>query len=128
MNASKYKDTVYRIIGAAMAVHEELGWGLLEAVYQEALSWELEEREISNRCQEEILIYYKKHLMKKRYRMDIIAGDIIIELKSAEKICSAHRSQLCNYLRLARKPVGIIINFGAKSLQGERWIYDEETN
>lgn len=67
--------------------------------------------------------------MKKRYRMDIVVeDDIIIELKSTSKICSAHRAQLCNYLRLTHKPVGVIINFGTDILQGERWIYDEATN
>ena len=60
--------------------------------------------------------------------MDIVVDDIVIELKSATEIISAHRAQLCNYLRLTRKPIGILINFGAPTLQGERWVYDEKTN
>lgn len=128
MNPKKYRDTVYRIIGAAMTVHDELGWGLLEAVYEEALSLELKDNGINNKRQEEITIYYKQHLLEKRYKMDIVIDDVVIELKSTRNICSAHRAQLCNYLRLTHKPVGLLINFGAPSLQGERWIYDEETN
>ena len=128
MDPKKYRDTVYKIIGAAMTVHEELNWGLLEAIYEEALSLELHDIGIDNKRQEEITTYYKHHLMEKKYKMDIVVDDIVIELKSTKNICSAHRAQLCNYLRLTHKPIGLIINFGAKSLQGERWIYDEETN
>ena len=125
----KHYDTqVYEIIGAAMRVHEVLKHGLLEAVYQEALSWELEQRGIENIREKEIEIYYGKHLLEKKYKMDIVAGDIIIELKSQKKITSVHRAQLCNYLRLTKKPIGLLINFGGTSLQGERWVYHEETN
>lgn len=59
--------------------------------------------------------------------MDIVVGNIIIELKSVTSLQSEHRAQLCNYLRLTRKPLGILINFGLKSLKGERWAYDDET-
>ena len=127
IDARKYKDTVYEIIGAAMQVHKILNYGLLEGVYQEALSWELEQRGIANKREEEIEIYYGNHLLEKRYKMDIVVDDVV-ELKSVRKITSAHRAQLCNYLRLTKKPIGLLINFGTASLQGERWIYDEETN
>ena len=60
--------------------------------------------------------------------MDIVVGDIIIELKSVTSITPVHRAQLCNYLRLTRKPLGLLINFGEESLIGERWAYDEDTN
>ena len=60
--------------------------------------------------------------------MDILVGDIVLEIKSVVKMLPAHRAQLCNYLRLSRKPIGILINFGEKDLIGERWAYDEETN
>ena len=65
---------------------------------------------------------------RKIYQMDIVVGDIVVELKSVEELNSAHRAQLFNYLRLTKKPVGMLINFGASSLQGERYGYDEETN
>lgn len=60
--------------------------------------------------------------------MDIVVDDIIIELKSVVKILPAHRAQLCNYLRLTRKPIGLLINFGESQLMGERWAFDEKTN
>lgn len=111
-----------------MMVHSEMGWGLLEPVYQEALHLELLDRGIVNERELEMPVYYKNHLLDKKYKMDIVVDDIIVELKSVTKLVSAHRAQLCNYLRLTRKPLGLLINFGEESLIGERWAYDEETN
>lgn len=125
---TKYANKVYKIIGSAMAVHSEMGWGLLESVYQEALHLELIDRGIANERELEIPVYYKKHLLDKKYRMDLVVDDIIVELKSVSKLVSAHRAQLCNYLRLTRKPLGLLINFGEENLIGERWAYDEKTN
>ena len=123
-----YSDSVYKIIGAAMAVHTELRCGLLEPVYQEALHLELLDRGIDNQREQEITVHYKHHTLEKQYKMDIVVGDIVVELKSVPKLLAVHRAQLCNYLRLTRKPVGLLINFGGKDLIGERWAYDEDTN
>jgi GxxExxY protein len=128
MNPKDYKDKVYEIIGAAMEVHSVLNWGLLEAVYNEALHLELLDRGIDNEREQNLPCYYKNHLMEKRYQMDIVVGDIIIELKSVEELTSAHRAQLFNYLRLTQKPIGLLINFGQESLQGERYAYNKLTN
>lgn len=111
-----------------MEVHRVLKHGLLEAVYEECLSLELQAHKITNKRQQEILIYYKERLLDKKYKMDIVVDDIIIELKSKSKITAAHRAQLCNYLRLTQKPIGILVNFGSTTLQGERWAYDKDTN
>lgn len=128
MNPKEYKNTVYKIIGAAMNVHSELGWGLLEPVYNEALHLELQDCGIDNEREKKLPVFYKQHQMDKFYKMDIVVGDIIIELKSVKELISAHRAQLFNYLRLTKKPIGLLINFGQKSLQGERYGYIEETN
>ena len=128
LDLSKYSNKVYKIIGAAMTVHSELNWGLLEPVYQEALHLELLDRDIDNVREKEIEVFYKKHKLEKKYKMDIVVDDIIVELKSVTKLIPAHRSQLCNYLRLTRKPLGLLINFGEESLIGERWAYDADTN
>ena len=111
-----------------MTVHSKLRWGLLEAVYQEALHLELLDRGINNVREQEIEVYYKKHLLEKKYKMDIVVDDIIVELKSVSELAPAHRAQLCNYLRLTRKPLGLLINFGEKNLIGERWAYDDDSN
>ena len=128
MDFKKYKDTVYQIIGAAMEVHSELNWGLLEPVYNEALHLELLDRGIDNEREKQLPCYYKHHKLEKFYQMDIVVGDVVVELKSVDELDSAHRAQLFNYLRLTKKPIGLLINFGQSSLQGERYGYDEETN
>ncbi len=124
----KYKDTVFTIVGAAMTVHNELNYGLLEAVYNEALHLELLDLGIENETEKAIKCYYKQHLLEKSYKMDIVVKDIILELKSVNELTSAHRVQLFNYLRLTKKPIGILINFGQSKLQTERYAFIEETN
>ena len=123
LRAVEYADVVYEIIGAAMEVHRKLNWGLLEPVYQEALHLELLDRGIENEREKNIEIYYKKHHLDKSYKMDIVVGDVIVELKSVTQLIAKHRAQLCNYLRLSRKPVGLLINFGEEKLVGERWVF-----
>ena len=124
----QYKDIVYQIIGAAMNVHDELSWGLLEPVYNEALHLELLDNNIANEREKHLPCYYKHHQLEKFYQMDLVVDDVVVELKSVEELSSAHRAQLFNYLRLTRKPIGLLINFGQPSLQGERYGYDEVTN
>lgn len=128
MDYTRYQELVYKIIGAAMTVHSEIRWGVLEPIYQEALSMELRMCGVPNKREQEIIAYYKGVELEKKYKMDIVVDDIIIELKSVVKILPAHRAQLCNYLRLTKKPIGILINFGEPRLIGERWAYDEHTN
>ena len=128
MNYKKYKDIVYQIIGASMEVHDELNWGLLEPVYNEALHLELLDRGVENEREKLVPCFYKGRRLEKYYQMDIVVGDVVVELKSVDELNSAHRAQLFNYLRLTRKPIGILINFGQSSLQGERYGYDEDTN
>ena len=128
MDYKKYKEIVYQIIGAAMEVHDELNWGLLEPVYNEALHLELLDRGVSNEREKQIPCFYKNRRLEKFYQMDIVVGDVVVELKSVDELNSAHRAQLFNYLRLTKKPIGLLINFGQPSLQGERYAYDEETN
>jgi GxxExxY protein len=128
MDPKAYKDVTYKIIGAAMKVHNELGWGLLEPVYNEALHLEMLDEGIKNEREMMLPCYYKHHQMEKYYKMDIVVGDIIVELKSVKEIVSGHRAQLFNYLRLTKKPIGLLINFGQQSLQGERYAYIKDTN
>ncbi len=124
----QYQNIVYKIIGAAMTVHRELNFGLLEAIYQEALESELNTLGIQCKTECSVPVYYKGNLLKKHYEIDLLAGDIICELKSVSKIIPAHRAQLCNYLRLTHKPIGLLINFGTNKLECERWAYRLDTN
>ena len=129
MTPKHYQDIVYKIIGAAMEVYNELGWGLLEPIYQEALSLELSMQGIDNEREQLVPIFYKGIQLDKFYKVDILVNnDIIIELKSAKEIIPEHRLQLFNYLKLTKKPLGLLINFGEPHLHSERYAYDEETN
>lgn len=125
---TKYKDLAYAVIGAAMEVHRTLGFGLLEAVYNEALHLELCDRGVDNCVEIELPCYYKQHQMEKKYRMDMVVGDICVELKAVSELSSQHRAQLFNYMRLTHKPVGLLINFGGISLEGERYGFSQERN
>lgn len=124
----KYKNQVYKIIGAAMEVHSEMNYGLEEAVYNECLCMELDDRGIKALPEQKLPVYYKGRLLQKYYRKDVVVDDIVVELKSVKELIPQHRAQLFNYLRITKKPIGLLINFGRESLQGERYAYIEETN
>ena len=111
-----------------MEVHRVLKYGLLESLYNECLHIELLDRGIANISEQELPCFYKHHELKKKYRMDIVVDDVCVELKSVTEITPAHRAQLFHYLRLTKKPIGLLINFGNKHLQGERYAFIEETN
>lgn len=129
LDFKKYKDIVYKIIGSAMTVHRELNWGLLEPLYNEALCMELAEKDILFESEKMLPCFYKGKQMEKFYKMDVVVEEeVIVELKSVNELLPVHRAQLFNYLRLTKKPIGLLINFGQPSLQGERYAYIEETN
>ena len=124
----QYKGVAYKIIGAAMNVHNEMNWGLSEPLYNEALHLELLDQGIANEREKQLTCFYKNHKLEKCYQMDLVVGNVVVELKSVGELNSAHRAQLFNYLRLTRKPIGLLINFGQPSLQGERYGFCEDTN
>ena len=116
-----FKEESYKIIGAAMEVHNELGNGFLEAVYQEALSLEFEEQSIPFTRESKINIYYKDLLLKKEYRADFFCySKIIIEIKALSELTTKEESQMLNYLKATEMELGILINFGAERLQYKR--------
>jgi GxxExxY protein len=118
-----YKDEVYLIIGAAMDVHRELGYGFLEAVYQEALEIEFQMQQIPYLREEKLEIYYKERLLKKCYEADFICFDkIVVELKALSALTTEHEAQLLNYLKATGMKLGLLINFGETSLQYKRMI------
>ena len=128
MNIVRHKEIIYSIIGAAMEVHRELGGGLLEPIYNEALFLELQDRGIKCEREKQVQCFYKNHQLEKYYQMDLVVDDVIVELKSVSELIAAHRQQLINYLRLTRMPMGLLINFGQPSLQGERYAYFKDDN
>ena len=129
MGFKKYRNIVYRTIGAAMEVHHELNWGLMEPLYNEALHLELQARGIPHETMKNIPCFYKDQKLEKHYQMDLVVQeDVVVELKSVNKLIPAHRAQLFNYMRLTRMPIGLLINFGQSKLQGERYGLIAATN
>lgn len=107
------KEEVYAIVGAAIAVYNELGRGFLEAVYQEAMELELGWRGILFEAQKELCIFYKGECLKKKYFADLFCfGNVLVELKVMRQIGSSEEAQLLNYLNATNIRVGVIINFG----------------
>ena len=128
MTRQEYKD-MYNVVGAAMEVYNQLGRGMAEPIYQEALAIEFRLRGMDVEREKELRNYYKGELMKKTYFADFFYKNIIIELKSVEEINSEHRAQLFNYMRITKMFRGILFNFGEVGLYTERYLYlPEEDN
>jgi GxxExxY protein len=118
----------YALMGAVFEVHRELGRGLSEEIYQESLEWELGLREISFQSKEELNVYYKGHLLEKRYIPDLhVSQEIMVELKAVKALTSEHEQQLLNYMHITKKAVGYLINFGPPSVEWKRFILKEYT-
>jgi GxxExxY protein len=100
-------------MGAAFEVHNVLGGGLLEEIYQQSLEVELELRGVPFRRKQELKIFYKGRQLDKVYVPDLFVSEkIVFELKSVSALRPEHDAQLLNYMRIARTPVGYLINFG----------------
>lgn len=126
MNTDSYlfENECRAIIGAAFEVHNELGHGFLENVYQEALMIEFQEKGIDYLKEKKLLIRYKGHLLDKYYVADFLCFEkIIIEIKACESIKSEHVGQVLNYLKATQLQLALILNFGAKSVQIKRIVH-----
>ena len=118
-------ERTYKIIGAAMEVHKELGCGFLEGVYQEALAREFKIQGIPYMSQPVIEIKYKGQSLNKTYQPDFVCFDeIITEIKAIANLTGSEEAQLINYLKATGLKVGLLINFGAKSLEYKRLVYN----
>ena len=113
----------YAIIGAAMEVHRNLGCGFLEAVYQECLAIELACRQVPFVREVQLPIFYKSYQLATHYRADFICFDtVVVEIKALSRYSGTEVSQMINYLKAAGKHTGLLINFGARSLQWQRLV------
>ena len=110
----------YALMAAAFEVHNEQGGGMAEEVYQESLELELGDQGIPFVPKQELVIYYKGRQLKKRYVPDLYVHDgIVVELKAVSALAPEHEAQLINYMRIAKKRVGYLINFGP--IKGVEW-------
>jgi GxxExxY protein len=118
-------ERTYKIIGAAMEVHRELGNGFLEAVYHAALEKEFQLQGIPYQSQPEVQINYKGNPLEKSYQPDFLCySKIIVEIKAISQLTRNEEAQILNYLKATKLSPGLLINFGARSLEHRRFVYD----
>ncbi len=107
-----------QIVDAAMKVHSSLGPGLLESAHQSCLQFELTRRGFHTLAQIELPIDYDGFKIEVGYRIDLLVEDlVVVELKAVEALLSIHQAHLLSYLKLSRKPLGLLINFNVVHLR-----------
>lgn len=107
-----------QIIGACIEVHRTLGPGLLESAYEQCLCRELELRELPFRRQVTVPIEYKGTLVDCAYRIDVLVQrEVVVELKSLDRLEPIHLAQVLTYLKIGRYPIGLLVNFNVPSLR-----------
>lgn len=122
----KNQDITEKIIGCAMRVHSALGNGFQEVIYQRCMEIELAELGLEFRREVEMPIYYKDKQVGTR-RVDFMVDDVIlVELKAISEINDTHKAQIINYLEAYKLEIGLLINFGEKSLKVKRFIKDRK--
>lgn len=128
-NPETKDEETYAVIGAAMTVHRELGKGFLEAIYQDALEYEFQQRGIPCEREKEICVFYKGTMLKSRYRADFICfSGLLVELKAISTLSSIEEAQVINYLRASTLNKALLINFGAKSLEYKRIVLNKPSS
>lgn len=124
MKELKHKEITEKIIGASFEVHKFLGNGFQEVIYQRALAWELSQAGLSFEREIEQEIYYKALLdpIGTRRADFVVEGKVLVELKAIVELEDVHLAQILNYLKAYRLKVGLLINFGSKSLTFKRLV------
>ena len=116
----KYEEITHKIIGCAMKVHSTLGNGFQEVIYQRALAIEMVRHGLGFSREMEMAIYYEGHNIGTRRVDFFVEENIMLELKALIKLEEVHLAQAMNYCQAYNLPIGLLINFGAKSLEFKR--------
>ena len=122
-----FREVGFKLMGAAFEVYNQLGYGMAKEVYQQSLEIELALRGIPFQAKSQLTVFYKDKPLETRYKPDLfVFGGIVVELKAVAQLLSEHEAQLFNYMRIARQPVGYLINFGRKGeLEWKRFILSD---
>ena len=124
-----YKKLMFDVIGDVREAHCELGAGLNESCYQEGMQLQPDELGIPYLREQSFHPFYHKKAMQTMFRIDFLCkNEIIVECESVSELLPVRRAQLFNYMRLLKKPCGLIVNFAPKNNIIERYFYDNETN
>lgn len=119
----EYEDLTYKIIGLCMEVHRELGRGLLEALYKDALEFELKSAGMDYEREKVYNVLYKNHLLKHQFIADFVVNEkVILEIKSCSHLIEEHIKQTLNYMGISGCKIGLLVNFGESSLNFKRLI------
>ena len=120
----KYKDITEKILGASFEVHKFLGNGFQELIYQRALAWEMKQRELNFAREIEQDIFYKDlpEPIGTRRADFVVEGKVLVEIKAIVQLENVHWAQALNYLKAYKLEVGLLINFGSKSLTFKRLV------
>lgn len=109
-----------KVIGAAFRVHNQLGFGFLESVYEKALAIELGKLGVEHQTQSPIKVYYEQQIVGE-FLCDVLVEDrLVLELKSVTQLAVAHEVQLVNYLAATKTDIGLLINFGPSKVDIKR--------
>ena len=120
-----YSDLTGNVINAAMEVHSNLGHGFLESVYEEALAVEFDLRNINHERQKKVDVLYKDVKIKNFCCDFLVENKVILELKAIKQLTEIEYAQLLNYLKATGIKVGLLINFGEKSLKFKRFVKEK---
>jgi GxxExxY protein len=111
-------DLTREIIASAIAVHKNLGPGLLESVYQLCLGWEFDYRKIRFQREVDIPFSYRGNRIDRCFRLDfLVEGQVVIEIKAVDVLLPVHEAQILTYLRLTNMPIGLLLNFNVSILK-----------
>lgn len=121
---SRYREEeTYKIIGICMEVHRNLGSGLLEVIYKDALEIEFKENNIPFEREKEFSIEYKGQILPHKFYADFVVNEnVILEIKAVKEFSNEHIAQVLNYMKLSKSEIGLLLNFQTKSLQHKRYI------
>ncbi len=119
-----FEDVTEKIIGAAYTVHNRMGHGFLESVYEKCLLIELAEAGLSCQSQVPIVVQYKDQVVGNFVADVVVENTVIVELKSIVRLTTSHEVQLVNYLTATGLPVGLLINFGESRVEVKRKVKD----
>ena len=118
------EEETFKIIGVCMEVHRNLGPGLLEVVYKDALEIEFKANDIPFEREKEFSIEYKGIILPHKFYADFIVNeDIVLEVKAVKEFSGEHTAQVLNYMKLSESEIGLSVNFQNKSLQHKRLVF-----
>ena len=120
---SKYKELTEKIIGIFYKVYNNLGYGFLENVYENAMMLDFKKENIPAVSQQAIKVFYEDEIVGEYFADILVDGKVIVEIKAAKNLALEHEAQLLNYLKATDKEVGLLLNFGPKP-EFKRKIFD----